>query len=76
MAEPTGECWCGCGARTSRGSFFASDGGHDARALHAALGLVYGAHDTTAQLLEEHDFQPGGQRADELRRAIQKRYGA
>ena len=48
MAEPTGERWCGCGVQTSRGSFFASDGGHDARALHAALGLVYGAHDTTA----------------------------
>jgi len=36
---PTGECWCGCGSETGRGSFFVS--GHDKRAESMLIRMKY-----------------------------------
>ncbi len=61
---PTGDCWCGCGERTSVGAFFVP--GHDKRAESAIVKVVYGS---VPELLEQHGFGPGGRNAaDELRR--------
>ena len=37
---PAGECWCGCGAETSIGSFFLP--GHDKAAEVAVISVEYG----------------------------------
>src|SRR4051812_25089869 len=37
---PTGHCWCGCGAQTDIGSFFAP--GHDKRAESRVIMEVFG----------------------------------
>lgn len=52
---PTGECWCGCGAETPIGSFFAA--GHDKVAESAVILVKYGG---VAAFLHEHGFGPGG----------------
>ena len=38
---PTGDCWCGCGAETTAGNFFAP--GHDKFAEAAVINLRYGS---------------------------------
>lgn len=48
---PTGDCWCGCGLRASRGAFFAP--GHDKRAESAVIKVEYG---TVPDFLEKHGF--------------------
>lgn len=50
---PAGECWCGCGAETPIGSFFAS--GHDKVAESAVVLLKYGG---VAEFLVRHGFGP------------------
>ena len=64
MAEPAGKCWCGCGSTPSGGGFFVP--GDDSKALHAALEILYGRHDTTARFLEDCGFHPGGPGSKEL----------
>ena len=51
---PTGECWCGCGAEVSLGSFFAR--GHDKTAEAALIAAEY--EGSVARLLERHGFGP------------------
>ena len=70
MAEPTGECWCGCGGSPEVGFFMP---GHDAKALHAAQEILYGRDDPTAHGLEAHGFHPGGKKSKELRAKIVER---
>lgn len=55
---PTGECWCGCGAETPIGSFFAA--GHDKVAESAVILTQYGG---VPQFLVAHGFGPGGKKA-------------
>jgi len=57
---PTGECWCGCGTETARGSFFAS--GHDKVAEAAVILTLYGG---VPEFLAHHGFGPGGKNARE-----------
>lgn len=52
---PTGTCWCGCGAETGRGSFFAR--GHDKVAEAALLAVRYDG--SVAQLLHDFGYSPG-----------------
>lgn len=52
---PTGTCWCGCGAETGRGSFFAR--GHDKVAEAALLAVEYDG--SVAQLLHASGYNPG-----------------
>ncbi|MEU5496201.1 hypothetical protein [Streptomyces griseofuscus] len=52
---PTGTCWCGCGAITNIGSFFAR--GHDKVAEAALLAARYDS--SVARLLDHHGFGPG-----------------
>lgn len=54
-AEPTGECWCGCGSETKPGGFFLT--GHDKTAESAVIGAEYGS---VAQFILEHGYGPGG----------------
>lgn len=51
---PTGTCWCGCGATTSIGAFFAR--GHDKTAEAALLAVRY--ESSVARLLDHHGFGP------------------
>ncbi|MFC8065563.1 hypothetical protein [Streptomyces sp. NPDC057293] len=51
---PTGTCWCGCGAETGIGSFFAR--GHDKTAEAALLAVRY--ESSVARLLDHHGFGP------------------
>lgn len=51
---PTGSCWCGCGGRTSIGSFFSR--GHDKVAEAALLAVRY--ESSVARLLDHHGFGP------------------
>ena len=55
---PTGECWCGCGAETSIGSFFLP--GHDKAAESAVISLEYGG---VPSFLVRHGYGPGGKNA-------------
>ncbi len=55
---PTGECWCGCGAETSIGSFFLP--GHDKTAESAVISVEYGG---VPQFLVGHGYGPGGKNA-------------
>lgn len=64
MLQPTGTCWCGCGADTRRGSFFLP--GHDRVAESAVITLKYGG---VPELLEHHGFGPGGRN---VRQAIEE----
>ena len=57
---PTGECWCGCGAETPVGSFFAS--GHDKVAESAVILTKYGS---VPAFLVAHGFGPSGGNARE-----------
>ena len=50
---PTGECWCGCGAKTSEGSFFAS--GHANRAVARVIKDRYGGN---PEFLAAHGYGP------------------
>ena len=52
---PTGECWCGCGAETSIGSFFLP--GHDKAAEAAVISLEYGG---APRFLVQHGYGPEG----------------
>lgn len=52
---PTGTCWCGCGAETGIGSFFAR--GHDKVAEAALLAVEYGG--SVPQLLHANGYGPG-----------------
>ncbi|MGW9399381.1 hypothetical protein [Streptomyces sp. NPDC055642] len=51
---PTGSCWCGCGATTSIGAFFAR--GHDKTAEAALLAVRYDS--SVARLLHHHGYGP------------------
>ncbi|WP_399559441.1 hypothetical protein [Streptomyces chartreusis] len=51
---PTGTCWCGCGAETAIGSFFAR--GHDKTAEAAFLAIHHDA--SVAQMLHAHGYGP------------------
>ena len=51
---PTGFCWCGCGAETGIGSFFAR--GHDKIAEAALIAAEYGG--TVPKLLAAHGYGP------------------
>lgn len=51
---PTGTCWCGCGAETGIGSFFAR--GHDKTAEAALMKAEYGG--TVPRLLAAHGYGP------------------
>ncbi|WP_420032192.1 hypothetical protein ACN2WE_04860 [Streptomyces sp. cg28] len=51
---PTGSCWCGCGATTGIGSFFAR--GHDKTAEAALLAVRFDS--SVARLLHHHGFGP------------------
>jgi hypothetical protein len=68
--QPTGECWCGCGQRTSRGAFFLS--GHDKRAEAAVVKVRYG---TIPDFMVKHGFGPGGANASEALRRYQQEGG-
>ena len=52
---PTGECWCGCGKETSRGSFFKI--GHDKVAESRVIRAEYGG---VPEFLADHGYGPGG----------------
>jgi len=52
---PTGTCWCGCGAETSLGAFFAQ--GHDKIAEAALLAVDYDG--SVAQHLHAAGYGPG-----------------
>ncbi len=52
---PTGECWCGCGAVTPVGSFFAP--GHDKAAESRVISEQYGS---VADFIVAHGYQPAG----------------
>ena len=52
---PTGNCWCGCGAETSIGSFFLP--GHDKAAEAAVISVVYGG---VPRFLVQHGYGPEG----------------
>lgn len=52
---PTGTCWCGCGATTALGKFFAR--GHDKTAEAALLAVRYNS--SVAYLLHHHGYGPG-----------------
>ena len=59
---PTGECWCGCGSETRRGSFFIA--GHDKT---AESGVILSEWGSVAHFLQAHGFGPEGRNArDEL----------
>ena len=55
---PTGDCWCGCGAETSIGSFFLP--GHDKTAESAVISVEYGG---VPRFLVEYGYEPGGKNA-------------
>jgi hypothetical protein len=67
---PTGECWCGCGAETGIGAFFAP--GHDKRAEAAIVKVEYG---DVPSLLAKHGYGPGGKNAHEALRKYQEQGG-
>ena len=52
---PTGECWWGCGAEASIGSFFLP--GHDKTAKSAVISVEYGG---VPRFLVQHGYGPGG----------------
>ena len=52
---PTGECWCGCGGETARGSFFLP--GHDKVAESAVILAEFGG---VPEFLAEQGYGPGG----------------
>jgi hypothetical protein len=52
---PTGNCWCGCGGHTGRGSFFLP--GHDRIAESAVIKAEYGS---VPEFLDRHGYAPGG----------------
>jgi hypothetical protein len=55
---PTGTCWCGCGAQTDLGSFFAP--GHDKRAEGRVIMEVFGG---VPQFLSAFGYGPNGSAA-------------
>lgn len=52
---PTGDCWCGCGEETGRGSFFKP--GHDKTAESNLITMKYGS---VAGFLRELGYGPDG----------------
>lgn len=52
---PTGNCWCGCGGETGRGSFFLP--GHDKVAESAVILVEYGG---VPEFLDKHGYSPSG----------------
>ncbi len=52
--EPSGTCWCGCGALIETQAFFAT--GHDSVAESAILDLKYGGR---PESLAQHGYGPG-----------------
>jgi hypothetical protein len=67
---PTGECWCGCGADTPRGSFFAA--GHDKRAESAVILTEFGG---VAEFLDHFGYGPSGKSAIKALEAWRKHGG-
>ena len=62
---PTGDCWCGCGAEVSRGSFFLP--GHDKKAEAAVIRIEYGG---IPEFLVHHGYGPEGKNpAEEVARS-------
>ena len=57
-AEPTGFCWCGCGAKCPEDIFFRP--GHDKVAESAVILVEYGG---VPEFLEKHGFGPSGRNA-------------
>lgn len=53
-AQPTGQCYCGCGKTIGYGRFFAA--GHDKTAEGAFLALHHGG--SVAQMLHAHGYGP------------------
>src|SRR4051794_14194422 len=68
--QPTGECWCGCGAKVSRGAFFSS--GHDKRAEAAIVKVEYGS---VPDMLDRHGYGPGKKNAAKALADYQARGG-
>ena len=55
---PTGQCWCGCGEETGRGSFFRQ--GHDKIAESRLLKMLYGPDEPVARFLDRKGYGPHG----------------
>lgn len=55
---PTGQCWCGCGEETGRGSFFRQ--GHDKSAESKLIVMLHGNDDSVAHFLDDHGYGPLG----------------
>ncbi len=55
---PTGECWCGCGANTRVGSFWAP--GHD---KYAEAAVIIMQHGSVAEFLVQEGYGPGRKNA-------------
>ena len=53
---PTGECWCGCGAATTRGAFFRA--GHDRKAETKVIKEIFGG---VPEFLMAYGREPGHQ---------------
>ena len=63
---PTGECFCGCGATTSIGSYFLQ--GHDRRAESKVREMEYGP---VVYFLAHHGYGPGGKNVQDTYEAWQ-----
>ena len=64
----TGRCYCGCGAKTGRRSFFAA--GHDRKAETAVIKVEYGG---VAEFLVAMGYGPGGKNATEELEKLRER---
>jgi hypothetical protein len=63
---PTGDCFCGCGAQTSIGSYFLQ--GHDRRAESNVREMEYGP---VVNFLAHHGYGPGGKNVQDSYEAWQ-----
>ena len=54
-AQPSGECWCGCGERVPAGSFWVLS--HDRKGEGMLVRLEYGS---IADMLAAHGYGPNG----------------
>ena len=61
-------CYCGCGTKTGRRSFFAA--GHDRKAETAVIKLEYGG---VAEFLVAMGYGPGGKNATEELEKLRER---
>lgn len=66
---PTGDCWCGCDAATSRGAFFKT--GHDRRAVSYVLEIHHKG--SIAQFLVDMGYGPKGKNLMEALEAHRNR---